>query len=1282
MNGKSKNIELHSVKDCVQNVPFEDLAPATNVDISNYEQVLNQAFSSPRLKNIAITGPYGAGKSSILASYLQSKEASDKNYANLCLRISLAHFQPTKAGNELTDEQGVKPVLKDGEAVSSSYQMEQLLEGKIINQILHKIPAEVAKAAGFKMLDMDNELKSNAFSWLTATITGILLGYLFIPPLAAPVVSLFAPSYNNLLFIILLVLAIVLIAIAIAVSFSYIHGKDIKTFFSHLQRVKIEGNEIELFQDKDAAYFDKYLDSILNIIDYSGKQFFIFEDIDRFDTTLIFERLKEINELVNAKSKPRQEAPIKFIYLLRDDIFLNKDRTKFFDFLIPIIPVTNTKNSSDKLFAILEKYHLKEAIHPELVRALGLYIEDYRLIINMANEFRIYFAALSQRNKLNPDKMLAMIVYKNLFPKDFVDLQKKKGYVHFLLSKKGKEAFVSERNAELEEAAADCKRELNSIKTEIFMKTKELAWAIIGTRFNNAGWETNSLSNNTNKDLRELELYIENERGISQEAKDEYKKRKAIIEGDRKGQIDFETEKLKNLNRQMELLDTASFSTLASMFVGKNDKIFLQNESDNNGRTILYDAVRANGYFNLLKYLLISGYLDETYAEYTTFFYGESLSENDQTFLMNLHENGSPKWDLRLTNFSVVLQNIPEPEFTRPAVLNYSLLLHMLSFSSFNTADKKIEKVISNFKDGYFGYAIKFIAKGAKVSELVTYLFKVFPDSFARICIESNLNWNIIESLAYDALLYLSEDELKELNEQSTNSLAQYITNNPDFLRGAKNFDNTNIEKLMFSLRVLDIKFPALNPEGVPPRVLEDVFSNCFCVVNGNTLWVFFTAVLKEPTEDVKTKPLTILNKLSKEEPFREYLVEQFGLFVDASLENLRSHSTKDAYFKDSADIIVNLINQKSLEDKAVMDYLSRLIPETILNLSDIKESDNWKILVAKNLVKHTDYNLYLYIKQFGADDTLINCLNHWYSKSPMTSTPLKEQEQKVIMDAIVPKSMVDTEVYISILETLDYYITDHSGFDEDSFPQDKITQLIQKNCLDINQDLFDFLQNRYPKLLPSYVKNNKGKFTELLEKEKISLTSDDIDLFLGDNTFSNDEKQLFVIHTNGPITLLPHRDIPEIIQCIIVEDHLQETEIPEILNQYDGLPKEVRKVLLRSVNKHIDYFTKASAVRDSDLLLDIMQSTDVEKLIKVQILTGAIKTLSVTQAKDMLSAIDAETYGKILKAGATRHIGVTPNVENGQLFEALKTRGWIKSYDSGNNEYVIERMPIHNESV
>nr|WP_288697255.1 hypothetical protein [uncultured Allisonella sp.] len=1279
MNGEIKNFELQSVKDCVQNIPFEDLAPATNVDISNYKQVLDQAFSNPRLKNIAITGPYGAGKSSILESYLQSKEAFDKKYANLCLRISLAHFQPTKEGNKLTeDEQGTKAVLKDGEVFGSNYQMEQLLEGKIINQILHKIPTNIAKAAGFRMVDTDKESESKAFNWGAAVITGILVAYFCIPTLGTPVISHFSFVYNNLLLVLRLLGAIAIIIFA--VLFSYNYGKNIKTFFSRLQRVKFEGNEIELFQSKDDAYFDKYLDSILYMIDHSGKEFFIFEDIDRFDTTLIFERLKEVNELVNDKRKLRQATPIKFIYLLRDDIFLNKDRTKFFDFLVPVIPVTNTKNSSDKLFAILEKYHLKDAITPDLVRALGLYIEDYRLIINIANEFRIYFAALGQRNKLNPDKMLAMIVYKNLFPRDFVDLQKQKGYVHFLLSKRGKDAFVSEKRAELEKEEADCMKKLKAIKAEIFTTTKELAWAIIGTKFNNACWRRTSLSNDTNKDLSALESYIENERGISQDAKDEYKKRKAIVEADRKGQIDSENERLNNIRKQLEILDTASFSMLASMFVGKSDNIFLQNGADNNGNKVLYDAVRANSYFNLLKYLLISGNLDETFAEYTTFFYGESLSENDQAFLMNLHENGAPKWDLKLTNFSVVLQNISVAELTRPAVLNYSLLLHKLSFSELDDAAQSLEKMFCNFKGEYFGYAIQFISKGEKVGEFVTFLFRTLPNSFGRICAEPNLNADIIESLAYYALLYLNEDELKELNEKSTNSLAQYITNNPDFLQGAEHLDDTNFEKIISSFRLLDIKFPKIHSEGVPSSILEKVFSNCLCVVNGNILWVFFTVVLKESSEEAKTKPLTILNKLPKENSFRHCLVENFDLFVSAVLENLERKSIEDEYFEDSSDIIVELINRKSLKDKAVVDYLSRLIPETIPMLSDIKESDNWRILVAKNLVKHTDYNLYLYIKKFGADDILINCLNHWYAQSPMISTRLKEQEQKIIMDAIVPKSMIDTGVYISILENLDYYITDHSGFDTELFPEDKIAKLIQKNCMDVNKDLFDFLQNRYPKLLPSYVKIDRRKFADLLERQDASLTSADIDLFLGDDTFSNDEKLLFVNHTNGSIALLPHRNISEDIQCIIVEDHLQETEISKLIEQYNSLSEKVRKTFLRAAEKYVDYFMKINTDKNRILLHDIMQSPDIEKLIKVKILTSVIKMLDFSQTKDMLSAVDAETYGKILKAGATRHIAVALDEDNNQLFEALKTKGWIRNYDSTNNEYIIQRMPTtHN---
>lgn len=101
MNSEKDNGHVSILENCSPNVPFEDLTPACDVDISNYKQALDQTFSEPCLKNIAITGPYGAGKSSVLESYLQSQLAIKGNYKVKCLRVFLSHLQPTKAGNPL-----------------------------------------------------------------------------------------------------------------------------------------------------------------------------------------------------------------------------------------------------------------------------------------------------------------------------------------------------------------------------------------------------------------------------------------------------------------------------------------------------------------------------------------------------------------------------------------------------------------------------------------------------------------------------------------------------------------------------------------------------------------------------------------------------------------------------------------------------------------------------------------------------------------------------------------------------------------------------------------------------------------------------------------------------------------------------------------------------------------------------------------------------------------------------------------------------------------------------
>ena len=73
---------------------FERLTPTDDVDLAVYEGAIDYVFQNPDIKNVAISGAYSAGKSSVLASY-------KKNHSGLrFLHISLAHFQSPSGKDE------------------------------------------------------------------------------------------------------------------------------------------------------------------------------------------------------------------------------------------------------------------------------------------------------------------------------------------------------------------------------------------------------------------------------------------------------------------------------------------------------------------------------------------------------------------------------------------------------------------------------------------------------------------------------------------------------------------------------------------------------------------------------------------------------------------------------------------------------------------------------------------------------------------------------------------------------------------------------------------------------------------------------------------------------------------------------------------------------------------------------------------------------------------------------------------------------------------------------
>ena len=105
---------------------FERLTPTDSVDLNVYGEAIDYVFDNPDIKNVAISGAYSAGKSSVLASY--KKQHNDKRF----LHISLAHFTSPDQEDELEIKESV-------------------LEGKILNQLIHQIPAEKIPQTNFRV---------------------------------------------------------------------------------------------------------------------------------------------------------------------------------------------------------------------------------------------------------------------------------------------------------------------------------------------------------------------------------------------------------------------------------------------------------------------------------------------------------------------------------------------------------------------------------------------------------------------------------------------------------------------------------------------------------------------------------------------------------------------------------------------------------------------------------------------------------------------------------------------------------------------------------------------------------------------------------------------------------------------------------------------------------------------------------------------------------------------------------------------------------------------------
>lgn len=381
--------------------------------IKPYLESLIKAINTKDVNNIAITGSYGSGKSSILKTF-------QKEYKKKCFRflnVSLASFN--RINNESSED---------------SEKLERLLEISILQQIIYSVsPNKIPNSHFKRILNIPLWRKRIIAFLITLWVLCLLLfwknNYIEI---VNPKNWFIDKSFNWIE---------VFISIITFLGFSFLSYKIIQLFRnSKISRVSIQG-EIELNNNEieDKYIFNQYLDEIIYFFQKTEHNILIIEDLDRFENTNIFTKLREINILLNNSNLIKKK--VSFIYAISDDFFTDKrERVKFFEYIIPIIPFVNYYNAEEQLKKLIEESGLEKNIFSDVfISDITTFIDDIdmRLLVNIFQEFLIYRDIVGKINP-NNEELFAIVIYKNMNPEDFNKLGSKQGFLFSLLNNKDK----------------------------------------------------------------------------------------------------------------------------------------------------------------------------------------------------------------------------------------------------------------------------------------------------------------------------------------------------------------------------------------------------------------------------------------------------------------------------------------------------------------------------------------------------------------------------------------------------------------------------------------------------------------------------------------------------------------------------------------------------------------------------------------------------------------------------------------------------------------------------
>ena len=500
----------------------------------------------------------------------------------------------------------------------------------------------------------------------------------------------------------------------------------------------------------------------------------------------IFVHLRELNNLLNNDDAIKAKT-IVFVYAVRDDIFSKEDRTKFFDFIIPVITVINSTNSGEILLQRLQEAKangIEHDISQGFVLDISPFISDMRILQNIYNEFVIYKKTLrmSQELSLSDEQMLAMLVFKNLYPSDFADIQDEKGVLKKAFVDKSD--FIARKKQSIQEDIDNYASVIQSAQNDTCKSIRELKYAMLCTlmggvynfnRFDSGNTSDVDASTVMHDDYDMTQLiqdgygrvqfrtqyHIDSSIIGSEDLASYIERWKSIKEVGEKGVENLQAGLEELRERQHKLSGMSIVELLKAYPVGE----------------VFSEDVQVN---KLLVFLLRRGYIDEKYASYINYFKGTSITKDDMNFILAVKNQTPLDFDYHLTKTPMVVDRLQVYEFEQKAIYNFDLLEQLLGEEN----SEKLMAFIRQLADGNdisWRFIDEFVSRTSKQPLFIRLLTENWPGMWTHILAD--------ETLTYDhQLMYLqnilSEPDISIIEAQNIDGcMTRYFDEHADILQ-------------------------------------------------------------------------------------------------------------------------------------------------------------------------------------------------------------------------------------------------------------------------------------------------------------------------------------------------------------------------------------------------------------------------------------------------------------------------------------------------------------------